>query len=517
MLCVECGHMVPRSSMDLHTGRCRRARVAAQPGQETTYSRAAAQPSSSSGDDPYSAEGTMQSLLPSWSADHLQALLGCHGGNVEEAYNAVSSLGEDPNTLSQSHREAIVAAFHEELAGSPNHSHSKRPRTSSGSPTSLPSFSSYGFRLLQSVAVGDDGNKGAVTLEELVPNTGDLVEAVVFSMMIDFDYLLSQVPALGSLRGEQLTVISGNGQLAGRLPANTSIHYPHLPDYGSHHSKGVVAYYRDRCIIVITTANFLHVDIECKTNGVWSAVAPSKTSSSAPSSELEDDLVRYFDQYNMRAKKHSSGGLSGGGKGGRGSGGKGSRTTTEGAPTASSATGNVVNSARLRQFDFSGIRGVKIIASAPGLTSFGSHYGEEVFNWGHLALRRALANIQRRSGGSFLSSPDVRLLCQFTSMGSTSEKWLYNQFTDSLLGRLDEFDDLKKYGRALKTPKGQSNWIPPVPIELVVPSVEKVRCSTEGYAGGASIPLPAKNIEAVRTSVFTHFKLIFCCLPGLPL
>jgi len=41
-------------------------------------------------------------------------------------------------------------------------------------------------------------------------------------------------------------------------------------------------------------------------------------------------------------------------------------------------------------------------------------------------------------------------------------------------------------------PKG--GWKSPVPLEFVIPTVEKVRCSTEGYPGGASIPIPYKNI-----------------------
>ena len=143
-----------------------------------------------------------------------------------------------------------------------------------------------------------------------MPDNGRLESAVVFSMMIDWDFLCSEVPALAKLEGRQLTILSGEGQLAGTLPLGASVHYPSLPDYGSHHSKGILAYYRgkgahddgssdnprdgDHLVFVVTTANFLHCDIRCKTNGVWAAVAPAKLSSSAtPPSEFENDAWRF--------------------------------------------------------------------------------------------------------------------------------------------------------------------------------------------------------------------------------
>jgi hypothetical protein len=92
-------------------------------------------------------------------------------------------------------------------------------------------------------------------------------------------------------------------------------------------------------------------------------------------------------------------------------------------------------------------------------------------------------------------------------MGSIHEKWLYNQFADSMLGVGDQDSYLSRYGSKLKAAKG-GKWVAPLPIELVVPSVEKVRSSTEGYAGGGSIPLPQKNIGKAQQISISRFGAV---------
>mmetsp|Transcript_59470 Transcript_59470/g.134628 ORF Transcript_59470/g.134628 Transcript_59470/m.134628 type:complete len:479 (+) Transcript_59470:377-1813(+) len=245
--------------------------------------------------------------------------------------------------------------------------------------------------------------------------------------------------------------------------------------------------------------------------------------------------ARYFEQYNVRNRGHEH--FSGSGKGGKGR-----------PPPSSSKLKDedVVDAQRLRGYDFSHLRGVKLIASAPGPTAMGVHSGPGVWNWGHLGLRRALADLLGRpppqvpgaaaapgrsgsagggSGGESKPSrwnpdppaPGLRLALQFTSLGSVAEKTLCGQLADSFLGRFAARGaaDLARYGKALKPPSASpassgggakgggprgGGWRPPLPLELVVPTAEQVRRSTEGYAGGASIPLPTKNVakEAYR-------------------
>lgn len=52
-------------------------------------------------------------------------------------------------------------------------------------------------------------------------------------------------------------------------------------------------------------------------------------------------------------------------------------------------------------------------------------------------------------------------------------------------------------------------------LELVVPTVEQMRCSIEGYSAGGMIPLPAKNMDRVKRTkkhIFIHSYSHSLCL-----
>jgi len=534
--CKTCGRRVPRASMQLHEGRCKPVAASSSTNESNPTVNSAATPTKAGAD--LTSITFLKGLLPFWSTEHLQALLDSHNGQVEQSYEGALALASngDPDSIPVAMRDAILRSLTLGFAGSRSldddndDTPSKRPRyeaSTSSSSNSLnpPEFSSYAFRLLLSIGVSAEGNREATTLGALVPDNGRLIGAVVFNMMIDFDFLCNEIPALRRLRGEQLTIISGRDQLVGNIPEGVHVHYPPLPEYGSHHSKGLLCYYeggdkgrgtRDgpHCVFVVCTANFLHVDVRMKTNGVWAAVAPMKGATSASSCEFEDDLYSYFEHYN--ARNHAVKTIRS----------KGELSSTK--ASTSSTRQEVVDSSRIRKYDFSAVRGVKLIASAPGIHAGGwqgVHSGPEAWRWGHLAVRRFLASHNRKkasrvgsisSSSSSSSSSRVdndeprRLVCQFTSMGNVHEKWLYHQFADSMVGAHDQDTDMRRYGAKLKPPQG-GKWAATLPIELVVPSVEKVRSSTEGYAGGGSIPLPHKNIGKVRlhstsSALFIYFR-----------
>jgi hypothetical protein len=251
------------------------------------------------------------------------------------------------------------------------------------------------FHLLRSAALAAPANEASVTLRELAPEKGCL-RAVVFSMMIDWEFLRQEVPALSQV--EDLTVIYTEGELkcTQNLPPWARRYEPPVPKFGVHHSKGFLLWYRDPATgtrslrVVITTANFLYSDIHAKTNGVWCAVALEKRAASA--CELEDDLVAYFECYNKNGRA-------------------------------------VVDTQSIREFDFSPFRGVKLIASVPGPTEHGVHYGEALFRWGHMALRAALNKHCTKP-----VTQETRIVSQFTSLGRMDEKWLTREFADSLVG-----------------------------------------------------------------------------------
>ena len=55
--------------------------------------------------------------------------------------------------------------------------------------------------------------------------------------------------------------------------------------------------------------------------------------------------------------------------------------------------------------------------------------GDAKHQWGHLALRRLLA--KERVGGQF-SGPKASIVCQYSSLGSLTEKWLREDFFRTL-------------------------------------------------------------------------------------
>lgn len=153
------------------------------------------------------------------------------------------------------------------------------------------------------------------------------------------------------------------------VPHGVKTYCPPLPEYGSHHSKGMICFFDsnhgqsnhhgnnektneicEECgetgcgrpqgeyvCVIITTANFVPGELSQKTNGIWSCCFPLKSSSESSSSkstcEFEEDLVRYFNQYNKRASSSHRG--KGQGKG---------------------QSAHVVDVSRLRNYDYSHLK-----------------------------------------------------------------------------------------------------------------------------------------------------------------
>ena len=133
------------------------------------------------------------------------------------------------------------------------------------------------------MCVGAGGNDGTVRLSDVIPDDPDgnpIVHCVVFNMMIDWPFLLDEIPALRRLTGEQLTVIYGEGSLYGAPPPASLLYVPPLPPYGSHHSKGFLVWRQSLTTgrlslrVVVTTANFIHSDVCAKSNGLCTFLVP---------------------------------------------------------------------------------------------------------------------------------------------------------------------------------------------------------------------------------------------------
>uniref|UniRef100_A0A0G4IFS1 Uncharacterized protein n=1 Tax=Chromera velia CCMP2878 TaxID=1169474 RepID=A0A0G4IFS1_9ALVE len=159
----------------------------------------------------------------------------------------------------------------------------------------------------------------------------------------------------------------------------------------------------------------------------------------------------------------------------------------------------------LRRFDFStvacslvpsvpGRHRVVLSAGSGGMTQGGTGGG---LDFGILRLS-ALVQRDRERGGqvhpqrapsssSSFGAGDMFALAQFSSMGSLNEKWMAD-FCCAMRGNLNR--SLGKTSASSSSPPG-----PPAPLSLVLPTVEDVRTSVEGWAAGESIPIPKKNWE----------------------
>ena len=108
-----------------------------------------------------------------------------------------------------------------------------------------------------------------------------------------------------------------------------------------------------------------------------------------------------------------------------------------------------------------------MIASVPGPTEHGAHYREDLFRWGHMALRGALKRHCTRP-----VTEATRVICQFTSLGRLDEPWLTMQLADSLTGASN---DIGSYaGAALH---GRRRASGDDLLQLVVPTLEQARAS----------------------------------------
>lgn len=127
----------------------------------------------------------------------------------------------------------------------------------------------------------------------------------------------------------------------------------------------------------------------------------------------------------------------------------------------------------LREFDFSAAR-VMLLPSVPGY-----HRGADMHRFGHMRVR-ALLQAQQLPA----RFQDATLVCQYSSLGSLTEKWLFDEFGASMSacnGSDDAGGSKSRHSRSK--------------IHCIWPTVEDVRSSVLGYASGGSMPCPDKNMK----------------------
>ena len=110
-----------------------------------------------------------------------------------------------------------------------------------------------------------------------------------------------------------------------------------------------------------------------------------------------------------------------------------------------------------------------MIASVPG-----RWVGSAMMNYGHTSVRHALAGMT--FPGVFKRAPVV---CQFTSVGATTEKWM-GEMARSFGAGATETDDANDWPGGPSLGDGE--------LRLVWPTMGEVRGSNLGYVTGGSIP-----------------------------
>lgn len=106
------------------------------------------------------------------------------------------------------------------------------------------------------------------------------------------------------------------------------------------------------------------------------------------------------------------------------------------------------------------------------------------------------------SNGELSGAARSPLVFQYSSQGSVSEHWLSEEFGKSLSQHAQARSTphmtsfFKQTGPQPSRPSVCSEDAVVPPIQIIWPSSEVVRNSVEGWAGGGSLPCPAKNINS---------------------
>jgi len=349
-----------------------------------------------------------------------------------------------------------------------------RPPPGAASATNTGDTSNLAFRMLRTRNLSHpEGNHGVVRLWDILEAPESMHFALISNYMIDLSWMKTACPGLRDVG--IVALVNGDG-LPGfcGLPSNFVDHRPDLPvDYGSMHTKCFVIGYPTGIRVCISTANLIKIDYNDKTNGVWVQDFPwKKDVGGAPeTSVFEEDLLEYCEAIGWRKDKLKS-----------------KRNCENHGPSGEVSFTDI---SALRRADYSHAQ-VRLCGSVPGW-----HKDKSKFLWGHMKLRRVLN--QERFEPKFKAAPVV---CQYSSMGSLTERWLEGEFSSSLCGGRIGLQGAAPsvsdppLGRFPKGPSG---------MQLIHPTIDEVGNSLpHGYAAGQSIPTTQKNVEKEFLQKFYH-------------
>ncbi|KAI0558679.1 Tyrosyl-DNA phosphodiesterase [Gracilaria domingensis] len=304
---------------------------------------------------------------------------------------------------------------------------------------SAESLSFAGFYLLKTIGVQE--TFPTVGIEDIVPPAADL--AVICNYKFDVPWLWQRAPAIQTCRkvllvhGEQVDDEKVWEKFLESEGAIDRVRFvrPQTPMYGTVHSKAFALFYPNGCRICIHTANMIQQDWDYKTQGAYVRDFPTmqcQSSQNLGNQDFKNQLVRYFSACVKDPERQ-----------------------------------DVLEA--IEKYDFSSA-GVALVASIPGV-----HEGERNAWYGNLRLRSVLQEVVEDC------AEDSVAVCQFSSLGSIQEKWMKEEFHDTLFAS-------RRVARP-KRPKLKEE------IHLVYPTLHQVQNSNEGLAAGASLPVPGKNMH----------------------
>lgn len=284
------------------------------------------------------------------------------------------------------------------------------------------------------------------TLSELT--SGQWTWALISNYLLDPIFLWTACPAL--LRCPVVLFMSKSSAplekaLASGHGAARVVYPPVMDRFGTHHSKFFLLFAEKGIRVIIHTANLLFHDCSRMTQGVWSQDFPLKGAESPPASQFEHTLEAYL---------HAAWGEGG--------------TFLKGDVSDDDDL-NFVSAKVVRQFDFSQAT-AHLIASIPG-----RFQGAERNRWGHPQMAHLLA---REEAGWDTGQHGDKLVCQFSSFSSLGHN---NKFLTEMATCMSS------------VPRAAPG--PVLPMSLVWPTTEQVRCSHIGYGGGSSMPSRVEHVD----------------------
>lgn len=308
------------------------------------------------------------------------------------------------------------------------------------------------FYLLKTNGISDQ--RHAISLDEIVTAGAELV--VICNYKLDIPWMWNKAPGLQTSR--KILIVHGGTDdeeqewrtFFSQEGASDRVRFsrPSTPPYGTMHAKLFLLFFPTGCRVCVHTANMLSCDWDFKTQGAYVRDFPVLDQKNLQSN---DESVK--DDFKLELERYMQFSLIG------------------------STMNTVVD--RIGCYDFSSA-GVTLVASVPGV-----HRGESKNSFGHARLRRILEKEKFPADRG-----DSVAVCQFSSLGSIQQKWLDQEFKDTLFA---------ENRSSLSQDAGRDGE-----IKLVFPTLSQVQDSNEGLQAGASLPVRGKNLHRPHVTSKLH-------------